>query len=228
MATPLLDHTGWQITPTLHKSVNSTTDLAKITLPLLFAVCVIGASGVIGADIAYAHARVGASSLVSACRDVTALDAVADVARRVARNEGLPIHVAVYDIMSDSDVSLLSEVIRREIGQLDVLAIDAGLWGQTAIRVTEGSTQRCQVVIDIDVIGAYLAAHHLLSILLASKDRTKAVVAIYRTGAWITDGPFAHAAFCVNKLAWGRLVEDTANDIIEEGVLVVAVYPECV
>lgn len=228
MATPLPDHTGWQITPTIHKSVNSTTDPSQITLPLPFAVCVIGASRGIGAHIAYAYAIAGASSLVLAGRDVTALDAVADEARRVARNEDLQIRIAVCDITSDTNVSLLSDVIRREIGRLDVLVINAGLWGETTIRVTEGSTQQFQDIIDTDIMGAYLAAHYLLPILLASKDGAKTVVAISGTGAWVTDGPVAHAAHCVSKLAQARLVEHMANDFVEEGVLVVAVHPGCV
>lgn len=228
MATPLPDHTGWQITPTLHKSVHSTTDPFQMTLPSPFAVCIIGASRGIGAHVAYAYAIAGANSLVLAGRDVTALEAVADETRRVARNEDLRIHVASCDITSDTNVSLLSEKIRQEVGRLDVLVINAGLWGQTAIRVTEGSTQQFQDVIDTDVVGAYLAAHYLLPILLASEGGAKAVVAISGTGAWVTDGPVAHAAHCVSKLAQARLVEHMANDFIEEGVLVVAVHPGCV
>ncbi len=199
-----------------------------MTLPSPFAVCIIGASRGIGAHIAYAYAIAGANSLVLAGRDVTALEAVADETRRVARNEDLRIHVASCDITSDTNVSLLSEKIRQEVGRLDVLVINAGLWGQTAIRVTEGSTQQFQDVIDTDVVGAYLAAHYLLPILLASEGGAKAVVAISGTGAWVTDGPVAHAAHCVSKLAQARLVEHMANDFIEEGVLVVAVHPGCV
>lgn len=228
MATPLPDHTGWQITPTLNKNVTSTTDPSKMALPSPFAVCVIGASRGIGVHIAYAYAMAGASAIVLAARDVAALQAVADEVRKVARGNDLHVVVAMCDITSDRSLALLCEKIKQEIGRLDVLVINAGLWGQTAIRVTEGSTQQFQDVINTDVVGAYLAAHYLVPILLASEGGAKALIAISGTGAWVTGGPVAHAAHCVSKLAQARLVEHMANDFKEEGVLVVAVHPGCV
>ena len=74
-------------------------------------------------------------------RDVAALEVVADETRRVARNKDLQVHVAVCDITSDTGVSLLSGRIRQEIGGLDVLVINAGLWRQPAIRMTKESTK---------------------------------------------------------------------------------------
>ena len=228
MATPLPDHTGWQITPTLHKSVNQTTDPSTLTLPSPFVVCIIGASRGIGAHIAYAYATAGASALVLAGRDVSSLQAVSEKTRRIARKADLRTIVAVCDIKSDTSVSLLADRVQRDLGRLDVLVLNAGLWGETAIRVTEGSTRQFQDVVDTDVVGAYLAAHYLLPIVLASEGGAKALVAISGTGAWVTSGPVAHAAHCVSKLAQARLVEHMANDFAEERLLVVAVHPGCV
>ncbi len=228
MATPLPDATGWQITPTLHKTVNDTTNPLKITLPPLFTVCIIGASRGIGAHIAYAYAMAGASALILAGRDKTSLEAVANETRQAARNLDLRVIVAICDIASDESVSQLAEKVRDEIGRLDVLIINAGLWGKTAIRVTEGSTKQFQDIINTDLVGAYLAAHYLIPILLSSRDGAKALIAISGTGAWVTDGPVAHAAHCVSKLAQVRLVEHMAADFKEEGLLVVAVHPGCV
>ena len=106
--------------------------------------------------------------------------------------------------------------------------MNAGLWGQTAIKVTQGSTRQFQDVVDTDLVGAYLAAHHMIPIMLASDQGAKALIAISGTGAWVTDGPVAHTAHCVSKLAQVRLVEHMANDFAEEGLLVVAVHPGCV
>ena len=228
MATPLPDHTGWQITPTLHKAVNDTIDPSKTSLPSPFAVCIIGASRGIGAHIAYAYAAAGASTLVLTGRDTTALETVAKEARRATAKADVRIISAVCDITSDASVSNLAAQIRIEVGRLDVLVVNAGLWGQTAIRVTEGSTEQFQNVVNTDLIGFYLAAHHIIPILLDSDAGAKALMAISGTGAWVTDGPVAHAAHCVSKLAQIRLVEHIANDFEKEGLLVVAVHPGCV
>ena len=228
MARPLPDHTGWQVTPTLHKAVNSTTDPSKITLESPYAVCIVGASRGIGAHIAYAYAVAGASALVLAGRDVSALEAVASETQRLAQKPEIQVLVAACDITSDTSVSLLAENVKENIGRLDVLVINAGLWGTTAIRVTEGSTKQFQDVIDTDVVGAYLVAHYLLPIVLSSDGGAKALIAISGAGAWITSGPVAHAAHCVSKLAQARLVEHMAVDFAEEGLLVAAVHPGCV
>ena len=228
MVTPLPDHTGWQITPTLHTAVNDATDPSKVTLAFPLAACIIGASRGIGAHIAYAYAVAGASALVLAGRDLAKLETVATETRLVAKRKNLLIIVAICDITSDASVSSLAEKVKSEVGRLDVLVINAGLWGETAIRVTEGSTKQFQDVVDTDLVGAYLAAHYLIPIILASEGGAKAVIAISGTGAWVTDGPVAHAAHCVSKLAQVRLVEHVAENFKEEGLLVVAVHPGCV
>ncbi|KAL8644182.1 MAG: hypothetical protein Q9226_007894 [Calogaya cf. arnoldii] len=228
MTNPLPDSTGWQITPTLHKAVNDTTDPSKMTLPCPFAVCIIGASRGIGAHIAYAYATAGASGLVLAGRDNHALQMVADEARRVARKQDLLIITATCDVTSDASVHKLAEQVRTDIGRLDVLVVNAGLWGETAVRVTEGSTKQFQDVVNTDLVGAYLASHYLIPILLASEGGAKALIAISGTGAWLVDGPVAHAAHCVSKLAQARLVEHMGNNFSQEGLLAVAVHPGCV
>ena len=227
MATPLPDHTGWQITPVLHKAPSGTTDPSNTVLPSPFVVCILGASRGIGASIAYAYALAGASAVVLAGRDVSALEAVAAETRRLgqARINAL---VTVCEVTSNDSVAALSKLVQSEFGRLDVLVVNAGLWGETAIRVTEGNTKQFQDVVNTDIVGTYLAAHYLLPIVLESESGAKAFVAISGTGAWVTNGPVAHTAHCVSKLAQARLVEHMANDFQEEGLLVVAVHPGCV
>lgn len=146
----------------------------------------------------------------------------------MARKVELQVIFAICDITSDVSVSQLADKVRREIRRLDVLVVNAGLWGETAIRVTEGSTKQFRDVVDTDLVGAYLAAHFLIPIMLASQRGAKALIAISGTGAWVTGGPVAHAAHCVSKLAQVRLVEHMAGNFEEDGLLVVAVHPGCV
>ena len=44
-------------------------------------------------------------------------------------------------------------------------------------------------------------------------------------GAWVVDGPGAHAAYCTSKLAQARLVEHVANSYADQGLLAIAVHP---
>lgn len=227
MATPLPDHTGWQITPTLHRAPNNRTDPSRTTLPSPFVVCILGASRGIGASIAHAYAIAGASAVVLAGRDRAALEAVSEETRRLAPTD-IAALVAICDVTLDENVSALADLVRLELGRLDVVVVNAGLWGETAIRVTEGDPKQFRDVVNIDVIGAYLAAHYLVPLMLSSEAGAKAFVAISGGAAWVTKGPVAHAAHCVSKLAQARLVEHMANDFQEEGLLVVAVHPGCV
>ena len=225
MATPLPDHTGWQVTPTLHSRAEGLIDPAKSTLPKSFSVCILGASRGIGAAIAYAYAVAGSESLILTGRDLIALEKVAAEAKRLAKNEDIRIWTAYCDVKLDSNVAAMARLIREGVGKLDVVVVNAGLWGSTDIRVTEGSTKQFQDVVDTDVIGAYLAAHHLVPILLESQNGARSFIAISGTGAWVVDGPVAHAAHCVSKLAQARLVEHMANDFQKEGLLCAAVHP---
>lgn len=227
MASPLPDHTGWQITPTLHRAPAGTTDPSNTTLPSPFAVCILGASRGIGASIAYAYALAGADTLVLTGRDASALEVVAAEAQHLAPGD-ITVLVAVCDVTLEQDVAMLAELVQAKIGRLDVLVVNAGLWGDTAIRVTEGSTRQFQDVVNTDIVGAYLAAHYLIPIILASESGARAFIAISGTGAWVTNGPVAHTAHCVSKLAQARLVEHMANDFQKEKLLVVAVHPGCV
>lgn len=229
MATPLPDHTAWQITPTLHKTVTATTDPSTVTLPSPFAVCIIGASRGIGAHIAYAYAKAGASSLILVGRGNTALETAVSETRRLAQKQDVQIVPVICDVTSDESLALLAKRIKDDVGRLDVIVVNAALWGETATRVTEGSTKQFQDVVNTDIMGAYLAAHHLLPIVLASGgDAAKALIAIGGTGAWVTSGPVAHTAHCMSKLAQARMMELIANDFADERLMVLTVHPGCV
>jgi len=238
MATPLPDHTGWQVTPTIHKKPDGTAiDLSNVYLPSPYTVCIIGASRGIGAAIAYAYAMAGATGILITGRDLAALEEVAGKTRSHAKSRAqhdLTVHTAKCEVTSESDLQALKQQIASPPheggfgGRLDVLVVNAGLWGNTEIRVTEGSTSQFRDVVNIDFVGCYLAAHYLIPLLLATDGGAKAFLAISGGGAWVVDGPVAHAAHCVSKLAQVRLVEHMANDFRDEGLFVSAVHPGCV
>ncbi|MCJ1296594.1 hypothetical protein MMC34_008160 [Xylographa carneopallida] len=227
MVSPLADHTGWQITPTLHSRAEGSIDPRNYSLQPSFSVCVLGASRGIGAAIAYAFVRAGAGYLILTGRDLPALENVAKEAQQLATNKSLKVITAYCEVTSDANVATIAKLIREKAGRLDVAIFNAGLWGSTDIRITEGSTQQFQDVVNTDIMGTYLAAHQLVPLLLSSEGGARSFVAISGTGAWVVDGPVAHAAHCTGKLAQARLIEHMANNFRQEGLLAVAVHPGC-
>lgn len=231
MATPLPDPTGWHITPTLHQKASGPTDPRAATpFPPGFAVCVTGASRGIGLHIAQAYAVAGASTIITVGRNAAALEAAAETTRRVARRQDMRVVAVTCDITSDVAVAALAERVKAEVGRLDVVVVNAALWGATDTRVTEGSTAQFQACVDTYVMGAYLLAHYLLPVVLDSDgDGTKALIAIGGTGAWVTGGPVAHIAHCMCKLAQVRMMEMIANDFAaEKRLMCLTVHPGCV
>ncbi|KAL8966470.1 MAG: hypothetical protein Q9183_003361, partial [Haloplaca sp. 2 TL-2023] len=227
--TPLPDHLGWKVTPTIHSTVNKTTDPSLVTLPTPFAVCVTGASRGIGAHIIYAYAQAGASTVILVGRDTAALEATAQQTRRIAKRTDIQIITSICDVASDSDMARLAAQIKSQVGRLDVAVANAALWGSTDTRVTEGSTQQFQDIVNIDIMGGYLTAHHLLPLILSSDgDGAKALIAVGGLGAWVVDGPVCHTAHCMSKLAQARLMELIANDFKDERLMVLTVNPGCV
>ncbi|KAI4172811.1 MAG: hypothetical protein LQ346_008527, partial [Caloplaca aetnensis] len=132
-----------------------------------------------------------------------------------------PIVPVICDTTSDESVALLAERIKKELGRLDAIVVNAALWGATAIGVTEGSTKQFQDVVNMDIMAGYLAAHPLAPNRVREWwDAAKAVIAIGGTAAWVTSGPVAHTAHCMSKLAQARMMELIANDFAEEKLMV--------
>ena len=225
--TPLPDSSGFSFTPTLHSSPSSTTSPSNTILPTPFTVCIIGASRGIGASIAFAYAIAGASTLILAARSLIDLEVVATETRAFAK-PGTTVITAHCDIASDSSVAMLAATVRHDVGRLDVLVVNSAYYGKLVIDVTQGEPLEWQRVININVTGAYLAAHYFVPLLLQTEGGAKAFLAISSLAAWITGGIVAHTAVCVSKLAQVRLIEHMSEQYREDGLLAVALHPGCV
>lgn len=202
------DPTGSSFTKTTRKTFNDKTDPPKVELPSPFVVCVIGASRGIGASVVHSYAAAKASTLVLAARSIDQLETVAYDVQTI--NPLVKLHLITFDITSESSVSNLARKLEQDFGRVDVVVCNSGFAGPVITRITEGSPADFERNFAVNVIGTYLAAHHLIPLLLASPGGSKTFLAVSSMGAWITDGPIANTGYCVSKLAQVRLIEHIA------------------
>ena len=221
--TPILDPTGFQITPTLHTFPNDTIEPSKATLSSPYTVCILGASRGIGAFIAYAYALAGASNIIIAARNLPSLEAVALKITILAPMA--TVVKVICDVSSAQSMAALAEKVKGEVGRLDAVIVNAAYYGPMVTSITAGEPSDFRRVVDTNVLGTYHAAHFLIPLLLDTEGGAKAFVAISSLGAWMVGGEIAHTAACMSKLAQVRLVEMIDEEFKEQGILAVAIHP---
>lgn len=137
------------------------------------------------------------------------------------------MHCEPCDIVSNSSVEALATRIKEQWGRLDVVVVNSGFAGPLITRVTEGDPDDWKRCFEVNTIGTYYAAHHLLPLLLRSPG-ARAFVVVSASAAWITEGVIANSGYCISKLAQLRLVEMVARQYEGEGLLSVGVHPGAV
>ncbi|EEA23785.1 hypothetical protein TMatcc_006857 [Talaromyces marneffei ATCC 18224] len=217
------DKTYSSITPTLSLSLN------RLKRP--FTVCVIGASGAIGAGVARSYALAGCSDLILAGRNLEALKAVSKdiVSENDNSSEEQPrTHVQHCDIASPDSVQTLSEFISSSFSALDCVVLVGGISGPVELRITDGSPtdNEWAQVFNTNALGTYHVSHYFIPLLL--KSETKSFLVVGSIAACITKGPIANTKYCVSKLAQARIVECVAEQFGAEGLLAVSVHPGAV
>ncbi|KAL8903086.1 MAG: hypothetical protein Q9207_004165 [Kuettlingeria erythrocarpa] len=215
------------IVPTLHTHPTSSLDPSLTRLPTPFTVLVIGASRGIGAHVAEAYARAGASTLILAARTTVDLGKVAAKCQRLC--PGISVYLEHCDISVAESVGAMAESIKKIAnGRLDVVINNSGFAGPMVTSFTEGETTDFHKCFDVNTLGVYHTAHYLVPLLLKTEGGARCFVVIGAAAAWITEGPIANMAYCASKLAQMRLVEMLASQYAKEGLLSVAVHPGAV
>lgn len=219
-------------TPTTHSSITPILSPSLNRLKRPFTVCVIGASGAIGAGVAKSYALAGCSDLILAGRNVEALRAISndigpgnDGSEEEQRTR---THIQHCDIASPDSVRTLSEFISSSFPALDSLVLVSGISGPVELRITDGSPtdNEWSRVFNTNALGTYHVAHYFIPLLLRSE--TKAFLVVGSIAASITKGLIANTKYCVSKLAQARIVECVAEQFGSEGLLAVSVHPGAV
>lgn len=222
-------------TSTSHSNIPPTLSPSLPTnrLKRPFTVCVIGASGAIGAGVARSYALAGCSDLILAGRNLNALKSLSDDILSSSnesdvKGEKTRIHIQHCDIASHDSVRKLSEYISSSFPALDAVVLVSGISGPVELRITDGSPSdgHWAEVFNTNALGTYHVAHYLVPLLLASE--TKALLVVGSIAACITKGTIANTKYCVSKLAQARIVECVAEQFGQEGLLAVSVHPGAV
>lgn len=157
-----------------------TNDPSNVTLPTPYVVLILGASRGIGAHIAHAYTRAGASGLVLAARRTSGLQTTAATCREIDAN--VEVESVECDITDAGSVEKLAEAAWRRFGRLDVVVVNSGVAGPVAATVTEDDLEMVKVDMDVNYAGTFYAAKHLVPLLLRTEGGAKAFVGI-NTGA---------------------------------------------
>lgn len=223
-------------TSTSHSNIKPTLSpsLPSNRLKRPFTVCVIGASGAIGAGVAKSYALAGCSDLIIAGRNLDALKRVSEDILSSSDESDIEggktrIHIQHCDIASHDSVRRLAEFIDSSFsGVLDAVVLVSGISGPVELRITDGSPSdgHWAEVFNTNTLGTYHVAHYLVPLLLESE--TKALLVVGSIAACITRGVIANTKYCVSKLAQARIVECVAQQFAEEGLLAVSVHPGAV
>jgi len=212
---------------TEHSHPTNVVDAAHVQLPKPFVVCIVGASRGIGAGIATSYAKAGASGLVLASRRLSGLKATAAECKKI--NPEVQIEIVPCDITSSEDVTALAEKTETAFGgRLDVLAVNSGYSGPIKIKLTDTDPATFQNAINVNYVGTFLCAKHLIPLLLQTEGGAKAFIAVSTVGTMIVRGPFANTQYCVSKAAQLKLMEHVHEQYYGEGLAAYSVHPGAV
>ncbi|KAI0076874.1 NAD(P)-binding protein [Panus rudis PR-1116 ss-1] len=218
-------------TPTIHNKPDQVIDPANNRLPTPLHVCIIGASRGIGAGVATAYAKAGASVLILAARTIEKLNAVAAEVRSISPST--TVHVHACDIASATSVKELAEFSKSVLpsSRLDVVVVNSGVAGHPELNIADGDPEKggWEEAFKVNTLGTYYAAHYFVPILLASPEGSaKAFLAVGTLATLLRRGTAVNPKYAISKMAQARIVEYLSEQFGEEGLLSVALHPGAV
>ena len=214
-----------KFTKTQHKDITPAIDPRIVALPPGFTICVIGASRGIGASISFAYAQAGASTIILAARSTSSLEVVAAKCKEIQPEAA--VHCVNCDVASDESVAALAGQLKEFGPRLDVIVFNSGFSGPVITRVTDGDPADWKTCLEVNTLGTYHAAHHLLPILLESEG-AKSFLVVSSAAVALTQGIIANPQYTISKLAQLRLVEMIAKQYASQGLLTVGIHPGAV
>ena len=179
--------------------------------------CVIGGTGVIGAETCRRLAMTGATVIVVGTSRLTSEKLAGEIVR-----DGLKAVSYAMDVRSEPSVQGLFAWIQTEYGHLNVLCNSAGIPGVGT--VLECSFATWQKVLDVNLTGTFLACKYAIPLLQAAGGgvivnlASDAGIAVLRE----------RAAYCSSKAAVIHLTKQIALDFAGDGIRAVAVAPTTV
>jgi NAD(P)-dependent dehydrogenase (short-subunit alcohol dehydrogenase family) len=210
----------------LHNEPNDTIDPSKVKLAQPFVVCIIGASGGIGAGIARTYAKAGASGIILVSRKASSLETTAAQCREL--NEKARIESIVCDLVSAEAVSALAVEANNLFERLDVVIVNSGYSGPAITDLLQTDPSTFQTAINVNYVGTFHCIKYLVPLLLETKNGANAFIAVNSLASLILRGGIANAQYCVSKLAQLRLMEHLHEQHFRQGLRSFSIHPGAV
>jgi NAD(P)-dependent dehydrogenase (short-subunit alcohol dehydrogenase family) len=210
--------------PTLHTTPYPAIDPSRVTLPSPFVVCIIGGRGAAGGGLARAYAQAGASGLILAARTRSGLEETANEVRAISSS--IKVVISECDITIEKDLASIAQTVKSEFdGRLDVAVVNSGYSGPMILDVAQESPEDYLAAFNVNTIGLFYAAHHLLPLLEATQSRAMSFIAINSMATPTVAGMGGHAHYCVSKAAQARLIEMIYEQYSSRGLFCASVHP---
>jgi NADP-dependent 3-hydroxy acid dehydrogenase YdfG len=175
---------------------------------------ITGASRGLGLSIARALAGEGAGV---AC--VARAGGELDAAVASLRAGGAQAIAAPADVTREAEVESAVRLAVEKWGRLDIVVLNAGTWQGAPVHET--SEAQWDLLLDLNLKGAFLALKHALPWLIAQKRGT--IVGISSIGGLV--GQPGSAAYAASKWGLRGLLESVALEVKPHRVRVSIVYP---
>jgi NAD(P)-dependent dehydrogenase (short-subunit alcohol dehydrogenase family) len=185
------------------------------------AVFVSGGSRGLGKAIVLGFAAAGASFIYAAARgDMTVLaDEV--LATALAHGRPTPHFQALHlDVRDEVTVVAAADVIRKQVGHLDVVINNAGVLGNFG-KVADSNPQQWWNVLEVNLRGPYLVARAMLPLLLEADHSY--MINVASVGAHLVNPMLS--AYQTSKLGLVRLSQLLNREYSESGVTVFSIHP---
>lgn len=209
---------------TLHTTPYPAIDPSHVKLPSPFVVCIIGGRGAAGGGIARAYAQAGASGLILAARTRSGLEETANEVRSISST--IKVVIQICDITIEKDLASVALTVKSEFdGRLDVAVVNSGYTGAMVCDVAQESPEDYQTAFNVNIIGSFYAAHHLLPLLEATQSSAMSFIAINSMASPTVSGMGGHAHYCVSKAAQARLIEMINEQYSSRGLFCASVHP---
>ena len=181
---------------------------------------VTGASRGIGAAIARLAAKRGVDVAVNYLKDRKSADAVVADVKAAGRHA-----VAVQaDMAREDDIVRLFDTVDRELGRLTHLVYNTGIVGP-ASRIEALATKDAREILDVNVLGAFLAARAAIARLSTRHGGAGGSMVFLSSAMATLGGAGDYVMYSVSKAAIDTLTLGLARELAGEGIRVNAVAP---
>ncbi|WP_295522105.1 3-oxoacyl-ACP reductase FabG [uncultured Pseudacidovorax sp.] len=180
-------------------------------------VLVTGGSSGLGAAIVKAFADAGARVAINYRSKPDAAEALADACRHTAAGRPITVHADIADAQA---VDGMFEALDQAWSGIDVLVNNAGIDGEHAL-AWEADAQAWGRVIDVNLKGAFLCAHHALRRMVPQKSGVILnTTSVHETIAWS-----GYSAYCASKAGLTMMGRTLAQEAAPHGVRVLSLAP---